>query len=149
MLPSAFTRRVKSGLGPLSDIFSTLDGILKATDSSEKHIATLVLVLQRLLTAGLSVNFTRCIFGAASQESLGMLVNSTGLQPTPSKYAVIAANPSPHSLKELRTFLATTNENLVSICGEGQYSGCASHGHSSQQIFCAQENSEDDCSLER
>ncbi|CAB1097320.1 unnamed protein product [Ectocarpus sp. CCAP 1310/34] len=78
VLPAAFTRRVKSALGHLLGVFSWPDDILIASDTWEEHFATLTLVLNRLLAAGLSVNFAKCIFGGASQEFLGMTVDNTG-----------------------------------------------------------------------
>ena len=48
VLPSAFTRRVKSALGCLEGVFSWLDDILVASTTWEEHVATLVLVLTRL-----------------------------------------------------------------------------------------------------
>ncbi|CAB1108851.1 unnamed protein product [Ectocarpus sp. CCAP 1310/34] len=108
VLPAAFTRRVKSALGHLAGVFSWLDDILIASDSWEEHLATLTLVLNRLLAAGLSVNFAKCIFGAASQEFLGMIIDSTGLYPAPSKLDAIARMPRPHTVEELRTFLGLT-----------------------------------------
>ncbi|CAB1100578.1 unnamed protein product [Ectocarpus sp. CCAP 1310/34] len=80
MLPAAFTRRAKSALGHLSGVFSWLD-VLIASDTWEEHLATLTLVLNRLLAAGLPVNFAKCIFGATSQAFLGMIMDSTGLYP--------------------------------------------------------------------
>lgn len=77
-MPAAFSRRVKSA-------FSWLDDILIASDTWEEHLATITLVLTRLLKTGLSVNFAKCIFGAASQEFLGMIIDSTGIRSAPSK----------------------------------------------------------------
>ena len=105
VLPAAFSRRVKSALGNLDGVFSWLDDILIASATWEEHLATLVLVLNRLLAAGLSVNFAKCIFGAASQEFLGMIIDSTGLHPAPSKLEAIANMPRPTTVETLRTFL--------------------------------------------
>ena len=58
-----------------------LDDILIASDTWEEHLAALTLVMTRLVKAGLSVNFAKCIFGAASQEFLGMVIDSTGIRP--------------------------------------------------------------------
>ncbi|CAB1121589.1 unnamed protein product [Ectocarpus sp. CCAP 1310/34] len=87
VLAAAFTRRVKSAWGHLSGVFSWLDDIVIASDTWEEHVATLTLVLNRLLAAGLFVSFAKCIFGAASQEFLGMIIDCTGLYPAPSKLA--------------------------------------------------------------
>lgn len=105
VLPAAFTRRVKTALGHLDDAFSWLDDILIASSTWETHLATLTTVLNRLLAAGLSVNFAKCIFGASSQEFLGMVIDSTGIRSAPSKMEAITNMPRPRTVEELRTFL--------------------------------------------
>ena len=109
VLPAAFSRRVKSALGNLEGVFSWLDDILIASSTWEEHLATLTLVLTRLRAAGLSVNFAKCIFGAASQEFLGMIIDSTGLHPAPSKLEAIAKMPRPSNVETLRSFLGLTS----------------------------------------
>lgn len=108
VLPSAFTRTVKTALGYLKDVHSWLDDILIASETWEEHLATLSVVLKRLQDAGLSVNFAKCIFGAASMEFLGMVIDSSGIYPAPSKLEAIARMPRPQTVEELRTFLGMT-----------------------------------------
>ena len=108
VLPAAFSRRVKSALGHIDGVFSWLDDILIASSTWEEHLATITLVFTRLLAAGLSVNFAKCIFGAASQEFLGMIIDSTGIRPSPSKLQAIAEMSRPQTVEELRTFLGMT-----------------------------------------
>lgn len=88
-------------------MFSAGD-ILIASDTWEEHLATLTIVLTRLQAASLSVNFAKCIFGAASQEFLGMIIDSTGLRPAPSKLEAIANMPRSQTVEDLRTFLGLT-----------------------------------------
>lgn len=101
VLPAAFTRRVKSALGYLP---SWLDDILFASSTWKEHLATLALVPARLLAAGLSVKFAKCLFGAPLQEFLGMRIDCTGIHPAPPKMEAIAEMPRPHTVEELRTF---------------------------------------------
>lgn len=108
VLPSAFTRTVKNALGSVKNVYSWLDDILIASDTWEEHLATLVVILKRLQNAGLSVNFAKCIFGAASMEFLGMIIDSSGVYPSPSKLEAIAEMPRPQTVEELRTFLGMT-----------------------------------------
>ncbi|CAB1108232.1 unnamed protein product [Ectocarpus sp. CCAP 1310/34] len=82
--------------------------ILVANETWEEHLAALVLVLTRLRAAGLSVNFPKCIFGASSQEFLGMIIDATGMHPAPSKLEAIANMPRPQTVEDLRTFLGLT-----------------------------------------
>lgn len=65
-------------------------------------------MLKRLQSAGLSVNFAKCIFGSASMEFLGMVIDSTGIHPAPSKLEAIACMLRPRTVEELRTFLGMT-----------------------------------------
>ena len=60
------------------------------------------------MTADFSVNFAKCIFAAASQEFLGMMIDSTGMRPAPSKLVAIAKMPRPHTVEELRAFIGLT-----------------------------------------
>lgn len=108
VLPAAFSRRVKSALGHIEGVFSWLDDILIASSTWEEHLATIALVFSRLLAAGLSVNFAECIFGAGSQEFLGMVIDSMGIRPAPSKLQAIAEMTRPSTVEELRTFLGMT-----------------------------------------
>ena len=110
ILPSAFTRVIQGALGPLNeDVCSWLDDILIASATWEEHLQTLSVVLSRLLAAGLSVNFAKCVFGAASQEFLGMVIASSGLRPAPSKLEAITKMPQPKNVEELRSFLGMTS----------------------------------------
>ena len=95
-------------MGYIEGVFNWLDDILIASTIWEEHLATLTLVLTRLLAAGLSVNFAKCIFGSSSQEFLGMIINNTGLHPAPTKSEAIASMPRPQTVEELRTFLGLT-----------------------------------------
>ena len=97
-----------SALGCVEGVFSWLDAILIASTTWEEHLATLVLVLIRPLAAGLSVNFAKCILGPASQEFLGMVIDSTGLHPALTKSEAIARMPRPQTVGEFRTFLGLT-----------------------------------------
>ena len=104
MLPSALTRRVKSALGciELARLHSHSEYHLGGTLSSAR------LVLTRLLAAGLLVIFTNCIFESAPQEFLGMIIDSTGLHPAPTKLEAIARILHPQTVEELRNFLGPT-----------------------------------------
>ena len=75
----------------------------------EEHLATLMLILTRLLAAGLSVNFANCIIGSFSQEILGMIIDSTDLHLAPSRLEAITRMPRPQAVDELRTFLGLTS----------------------------------------
>ena len=93
---------------PDDDVASWLDDILIASFTWGEHLTSMIKVLSRLLAAGLSVNFAKCIFGAARQEFLGMIIDSTGIRPAPSKLEAIEKMSPPSNVEELRAFLGMT-----------------------------------------
>ena len=106
MLPSAFTRIIRhTPRLPDDNVASWLDDNLIASVTWEEHVSSTLKVLSRLLGAGLSVNFATCIFGAARQEFLGMIIDSSGIRPSPSKVEAIEKMPPPSNVEELRAFL--------------------------------------------
>ena len=109
VLPAAFTRVVKTALEPPEDdVVSWLDDILVSSRTWEAHINLLRTVFQKLVNARLSVNFAKCNFAAPSQEYLGMVVDSTGIRPAPSKLEAVINMPCPTNVEELRAFLGLT-----------------------------------------
>ena len=101
-----FTRIIRhTSRLPDDGVASWLDDILIASVTWEEHLTLTLKVLIRLLGAGRSVNFAKCIFGAARQEFLGMIVDSSGIRPSPSKVEAIEKIPPPSNVEELRAFL--------------------------------------------
>ena len=74
----------------------------------DEHLNSIVKELSRLPAAGLSVNFTKYIFAAASKGFFGMIIDSTGIRPSPSKLEAIEEMPPPSNIEDLRTFLGMT-----------------------------------------
>ena len=70
VLPSAFTRKVKSAVVCLEGVFSCLGDILIASTTWEKRLATLVLVLTSLVAPGLPVEFAKCVSDLHHKNSL-------------------------------------------------------------------------------
>ena len=101
VLPSAFTRIVQNALRlPDDDVASWLNDILIASLTWDEHLTSTVKVLSPLLAACLSVNFAKYIFGAAIQEFLGMIIDSTSIRPAPSKLEAIEKMPLPSNVEE-------------------------------------------------
>ena len=101
-----FTRVIRhTSRLPDDDVASWLDDIVIASVTWEEHLALTLKVLIRLLGAGRSVNFAKYIFGAARQEFLGMIIDSSSIRPSPSKGEAIEKIPPPSNVEELRAFL--------------------------------------------
>ena len=106
MLPSAFTRITRHPPRlPDDNVASWLDDILIASVTWEEHLSSTLKVLNRLLGASLAVDFANCIFGAAREEFLGMIIDNTGIRVFPSKVEAIEKMPLLSNVKELQAFL--------------------------------------------
>lgn len=86
-----------------------LDDILISGATIEEHIQTLTQVLERLKTAGLRLNWSKCFFMRPSLEHLGHVIDKDGLHPTEEKTRAIKEAPTPKNVTELRSFLGLLN----------------------------------------
>ena len=82
-------------------VYLYLDDIIIVTERYEKHKKYLVLVLERLVNAGLTINRRKCVFCKPQVRCLGVLVNREGKRPDPEKVAPINKYPLPRNLKQL------------------------------------------------
>ncbi|XP_027364446.1 uncharacterized protein LOC113871553 [Abrus precatorius] len=71
----------------------------------EEHLLKLETTLQVLQSNFLVLNKKKCSFGKGQVDYLSHFISSTGVQPDPSKVAVVRDWPIPASIKELRGFL--------------------------------------------
>ncbi len=70
--------------------------------NQQDHLSNLNQVLNRLMTAGLTAQKTKCTFETTSIEYLGHVIDSTRLHPSPKKSEVIACVPEPTNVTELK-----------------------------------------------
>ena len=82
-----------------------LDDIIIFSDTIEKHLERLSLVLQRIINAGMKLNLDKCSFLKQQVEYLGHIVGSNGVSPLPDKVKAIQDFPQPTNAKQLRSFL--------------------------------------------
>ena len=71
----------------------------------QDHLANLNQVLNRLKTAGLTIQKAKCTFAMKSIEYLGHIIDSAGLHPSPSNIEAINQVPEPNNIPELKSFL--------------------------------------------
>lgn len=62
-------------------------------------------VFTKLPAANLSVTLAKCTYAVSHQEFLGMVVDSTGVRPSPSKLETITKMPRPTDVNDLRASL--------------------------------------------
>ena len=76
-----------------------LDDIIIFSDTIEKHLEGLSLVLQRIINAGMKLNLDKCSFLKQQVEYLGHIVGSNGVLPLPDKVRAIQDFPQPTNAK--------------------------------------------------
>jgi len=104
-----FQRLIDTALRGLNFCHPYIDGILIASTDHQTHEKHLRLILDRLRNFGLSINFSKCIFGVEEIDYLGYRINQHGIKPLPDRIAAIQDIPRPKTIQELRRFLGILN----------------------------------------
>ncbi|GBM83033.1 Transposon Ty3-G Gag-Pol polyprotein [Araneus ventricosus] len=85
------------------------DILISASKNSEQHFQHLKTLFSRLDEYGLSINVSKCIFGALTVDFLGFNLSENGIKPLPDKVKCILDFPKPNALTQLRRFLGMFN----------------------------------------
>lgn len=104
-----FQRFVNTVLRDLDFAYCYVDDILVASGSSEEHLKHLKIIFERLQTAGITINASKCVFGEPQVRFLGYLVTPEGIKPLPDKVRAIMDYPKPKTVVDLRRFLGMIN----------------------------------------
>ena len=104
-----FQRFLDQVLRDFDFTYAYIDDILVASSDEQEHLQHLRLLFSRLEEYGLTINPTKCIFGAVDIEFLGHRINSSCISPVPDKIDAIKEYPVPQSIKSLRRFLGIIN----------------------------------------
>ncbi|CAB0044009.1 unnamed protein product [Trichogramma brassicae] len=105
--PMTFQRLIDALFGPECKpfVFGYLDDIVIVTETFEQHLVWLEKVLERLNSAGLTINRKKCEFCRSSVRYLGYVLDGDGLRVDKDKVAPVMNYPAPTDLKSLRRFL--------------------------------------------
>ena len=104
--PAAFQRMMDEVLHGLSDFASAyLDDIVIHSTTWGDHLEHLKEVLDRLQSAGLTINASKCGFARAETEYLGFTVGKGTVKPQLQKVHAIENCPLPQTRKQLRSFI--------------------------------------------
>lgn len=104
--PATFQRLMDQVLCGFSDFASAyLDDIVIYSTTWEEHLEHLHAVFDRLGTAGLTVNPSKCVFASAETAYLGHVIGNGVIKPQVSKIQAIESCPLPQTRKQLRSFL--------------------------------------------
>ena len=101
----SFQRLMDSVLRDLPFVFAYLDDILVGSRSRQEHLHHVRELFERLDRHGLIIKPAKCVFGVASIQFLGHLINQNGAVPLPSKVEAVAAIPRPLIARGLREFV--------------------------------------------
>ena len=88
--------------------FCCVDDILVYSNTFDKHVSHLRVVIERLKAHNLVLNRDKCVF-AQPETFLGHLISAAGVAPLPSKVEAIRNFAQPRTLKQLKRFLGMLN----------------------------------------
>jgi hypothetical protein len=109
--PSTFQHYINHVLFDLLDKYATayLDDILIYSKNRKEHKTHVREVLQRLRTAGLTIDIQKCEFNVTATKYLGLIISTTGIRMDPEKVLAITQWAYPDSVKQLQRFLGFAN----------------------------------------
>jgi len=88
-----------------------IDDMNTATADHDSQRALLAQIFERLRRHNLVLRSEKCLFGAPSIRTLGVIVDKDGITPDEEKLEAIKHYPVPTTPKELRSFLGLINFN--------------------------------------
>ena len=101
----------------MSKLLSGLDGIVCQMDdvlifgkTKEEHDIRLTKALDRIHSAGVTLNREKCLFGQDNIKFLGHVVNKQGISADPDKVAAITQMKAPQNISALRQFLGMVSQ---------------------------------------
>ncbi|XP_052863823.1 uncharacterized protein LOC128270462 [Anopheles cruzii] len=104
-----FQRIINELVRGLDFVFVYIDDIFVASTSMEEHRAHLEQLFQRLEEHHLRINPTKTELGKEVISFLGHLDDSRGIRPLPDRVDALRTCPTPTTVKDLKSFLATLN----------------------------------------
>ena len=101
----------------MSKILSGLEGIVCQMDdvlifgrTKEEHDTRLMMALEKICSAGVTLNKEKCLLGQDSLKILGHVVNKNGISADPDKVTAIKQMEAPKNISALRCFLGMVNQ---------------------------------------
>ena len=109
--PATFQRLMDMILAGLqwSNCLVYLDDVIIVGKTFEDHLCNLRDVLERLRSAGLTLQPAKCAFCRKEVHFLGHIVSERGVATGPAKTEKVVKWPEPVSLREIQQFLGLTN----------------------------------------
>ena len=108
--PELFQKRMSKLLSGLDGIVCQMDDVLIFGKTKEEHDIRLTKALNRIHSAGVTLNREKCLFGQDSIKFLGHVVNKQGISADPDKVVAITQMKAPQNISALRRFLGMVNQ---------------------------------------
>ena len=105
-----FQRQMNDILSGLPGVLCHVDDILVFGATTVEHDCRLNAVLERIKTAGITLNAEKCQFSQQRITFLGRVIDHNGISPDPKKTTAILAMKPPTSITELRRFMGMVNQ---------------------------------------
>lgn len=86
-----------------------MDDVLIYGCDQAQHDERLRLTLDRLMSAGVTLNKEKCCFGVTEIKFLGCVLSRDGIRPDPEKVRAIKELPTPNNVSDVRRLLGMTN----------------------------------------
>jgi hypothetical protein len=87
-----------------------MDDVLVFGQDEDEHHRRLTMALQKIQSAGVTLNQDKCEFGKKQLRFLGHIINGDGIRADPDKVSAIVEMDSPTNTSELRRFLGMANQ---------------------------------------
>ena len=119
--PEFFQKRMSTILDGLPGVNCLVDDIQVFGACQEEHDQRLQAVLQRLASAGLTLNGEKCLFSVSQLRFCGYLIGKDGIRPDPAKITALTEMPACKDVHDIRRFLGLANQlgrfspNLASL----------------------------------
>ena len=113
--PEVFSKVMQEVLQGLNGVANLIDDVGVHGRTKEEHDGRLQAVMERMKTAGVTLNEKKCKFGCTSLKYLGFIVSSDGILPDDSKVAAITKFPQPKDIADVRRFLGMVNNLALFI----------------------------------
>ena len=108
--PEHFQRQMETILAGQEGVLCHIDDVLIFGHTQQEHDTRLHAALQKIQSAGVTLNKEKCEFSRDSLTFLGHVINKEGVTPDPQKTSAIVAMERPTTRTELRRFMGMTNQ---------------------------------------
>lgn len=107
--PEFFQQKMSQILEGSPGVVNMMDDVLIYGCDQAQHDERLRLTLDRLRSAGVTLNKEKCCFGVTEIKFLGCVLSRDGIRPDPEKVRAIKELPTPNNVSDVRRLLGMTN----------------------------------------